>query len=186
MNVVFRKRYKENTLLQRAAKMAADTVLVICVAYMLMSLICTRAHIIGNSMNSLLQNGQTVLINKLPYAFSSPKRFDIIAFEAAGVNSSRVYVKRVIGLPGETVQIKDGKVFINGKQLENDVVTDDILTPGLVSDPVILGFDEYFVLGDNRNNSEDSRFSNIAMVKEENIIGSVWAIISPIRAFKFI
>ena len=182
----FRRRYKENTTLQRMAKLIADTIIVICAAYMVMALLCTRAHIIGNSMNDLLSNGQTVLMNKLPYAFPSPKRYDVIAFEASGVSSSRIYVKRVIGLPGETVQIKDGKVYINGKQLEDDVVDSDILTAGLAAEPVILGMDEYFVLGDNRNNSEDSRFSNIAMVKRDNIIGSVWAVMSPLRDFKFI
>ena len=93
----FRRRYKENTALQRTAKLIADTIMVICAAYMVMALLCTRAHIIGNSMNDLLSNGQTVLINKLPYAFTSPKRYDVIAFEASGVSSSRIYVKRVIG-----------------------------------------------------------------------------------------
>lgn len=186
MKVGFRKRYKENTLLQMSVKMAADAVIVICTAYMIMSLLCTRAHIIGNSMNDLLKNGQTVLINRVWYAVSSPKRFDVIAFDASGVNSSRVYVKRVIGLPGETVQIKDGKVYINGKILENDILSKDIMTAGLVAEPVTLGSDEYFVLGDNCNNSEDSRFSNIAMVKRDNIIGSVWAVVSPIKEIKLI
>jgi signal peptidase I len=137
-------------------------------------------------MNDTLENGQTVLINRLTHAFFSPSRYSVIAFEASGVNSSRVFVKRVIGLPGETVQIKDGRVYINDRVLEDDVVTTDILTAGLVSDPVTLGDDEYFVLGDNRNNSEDSRFSNIAMVKEENIIGNVWLVVSPIKSLKLV
>lgn len=186
MKVGFRKRYKENVLLQKSLKMAADAVIIVCTAYMIMSLLCTRAHIIGNSMNDLLKNGQTVLINRIPYAVSSPRRFDVIAFEASGVNSSRVYVKRIIGLPGETVQIKNGSVYINGQKLENDIISDDIMTAGLVAEPVMLGADEYFVLGDNCNNSEDSRFSNIAMVKKSNIIGSVWAVVSPIKEIKFI
>lgn len=182
----FKRRYKENVLLQGVCKFVIDTILVLCTAYTLMSFFCVRTHIIGNSMNDKLKNGQTVLINRVSHAYFKPKRYSIIAFEAPGVNSSRIFVKRVIGLPGETVHIKDGKVYINDHMLEDDVSTTDILTAGLASEPITLAEDEYFVLGDNRNNSEDSRFSNIAMVKEENIIGNVWLIVSPVKDFKFL
>lgn len=186
MAVGFRKRYRENVVLQRSAKLVADTIIVLCAAYMIILLTCQRAHIIGNSMNDVLVNNQTVLVNKLPYAISNPKRYDVIAFEAAGVNSSRIYVKRVIGLPGETVLIKDGKIFINENELTDDVVKMDILTAGLAKDPITLGVDEYFVLGDNRNNSEDSRFSNIGMVSKKEIVGKAWLVISPLKNMKII
>ena len=108
-------------------------------------------------------------------------------------NVSKYYVKRIVGLPGETVQIIDGLVYINGEPLEDDVIygfglTDEdgneiepekIYNAGLASEPVTLGYDEYFVLGDNRNNSEDSRFANVGNVKYSSIIGRIWAVSAP-------
>ncbi len=183
---IFRRRYKENVPVQRGFKLAADIVLVLCAGYMLMSLLCSRAHIIGNSMNEALMNGQSVLINRTAYAFVLPKRFDVIAFEAEGIHSSRIYVKRVVGLPGETVQIKEGKVYINGEPLSQDVVNMNILTAGIAAEPILLEPGEYFVLGDNRNNSEDSRFANIGMVRHDNIVGKVWLVVSPIRDLQIV
>ena len=102
-------------------------------------------------------------------------------------------MKRIVGLPGETVQIIDGLVYINGKPVEDDVIygfglkdedgneiePEKIYNAGLASEPVTLGYDEYFVLGDNRNNSEDSRFANVGNVKYSSIIGRIWAVSSP-------
>ena len=176
----FRRRYKENTTLQRMAKLIADTIIVICAAYMVMALLCTRAHIIGNSMNDLLSNGQTVLINKLPYAFTSPKRYDVIAFEASGVSSSRIYVKRVIGLPGETVQILSGMVYIDGMRLDEHYGDEIMENPGIAEEPLTLGEDEYFVLGDNRNNSSDSRASDVGLINRKDLIGRAWIRVWPL------
>jgi signal peptidase I len=116
----------------------------------------------------------------------SPKRYDVIAFKTSGTGFDKIYIKRVIGVPGDSVIIKNGKVYINGEELTDDVYTDTILTAGLAANTITLGDDEYFVLGDNRNNSEDSRFSNIGIVKKENIIGSAWLIASPLSRFGFI
>ena len=96
------------------------------------------------------------------------------------------YIKRVIGLPGEHVQIMDGKVYINGSVLEDDVSEDDILTAGLAAGELTLGENEYFVLGDNRNNSEDSRFANVGVVKKDDIVGSVWFIASPMKRMRLL
>ena len=96
------------------------------------------------------------------------------------------FIKRVIGLPGEHVQIMDGKVYINGSVLEDDGSEDDILTAGLAAGELTLGENEYFVLGDNRNNSEDSRFANVGVVKKDDIVGSVWFIASPMKRMRLL
>ena len=149
----FQRRYQENTRLLNICKYIADVCIVIVLAYVLVTFICCRSTVVGNSMEETLSNDNTVLINRISYAFNGPKRFDCIAFEQDSVDSSKIYIKRVIGLPGETVQIKDGRVYINDSQLD-DFVDTSILTPGVAANPYKLADDEYFVLGDNRNNSD--------------------------------
>lgn len=184
----FQRKYRENIILLKSAKFIVDIIMVVCVAFVLISFTCTKTTISGNSMNnpnkSSLENGDVLLINKMKYSFSQPSRYDVIAFERPNITSSKTYIKRVIALPGETIQIKDGKVYINDAVLNNDVSTDNIMTGGLASSPLTLGENEYFVLGDNRNNSEDSRFANIGTVKREDIVGAPWLIVSPISHFK--
>ena len=107
------------------------------------------------------------------YQFATPERNDVIVFRPNGNENSHYYVKRVIGLPGETIQIKQGKVYIDGSPYTEDVV-DDTLTAGIAEEEIVLGVDEYFVLGDNRENSEDSRSANIGNVSGEMIDGKAW------------
>ena len=182
----FQKRYQENTKLLNICKYAVDIMIVIILAYVLVIFICCRTTVVGNSMDETLSNNNTVLVNRISYAFSGPERFDCIAFHQDSVDSSKIYIKRVIGLPGETVQIKDGRVYINDEILEGDVTDTLILTPGIAANPYTLGKDEYFVLGDNRNNSEDSRYANIGNVKKEYIIGKAWFRFSGISDFGMI
>lgn len=182
----FQRRYQENTKLLNICKYVSDVILVIVTAYVLVTFLCCRTNVVGNSMNDTLANNDTVLVNRISYAFTGPDRYDCIAFEQDSVDSSKVYIKRVIGLPGETVQIKDGKVYINGEQLNDDINDISILTPGVAVNPYTLSKDEYFVLGDNRNNSEDSRFASVGMVKKSNIVGKVWMVIEPFSSFGFI
>jgi signal peptidase I len=184
--VAYRRRYYENKRLLFICKYIVDVIMVITAAYVLVSFIALRNTNVGNSMNPTLKDNDTVLINRFAYSITGPKRFDIIAFKVDGVNSSKIYIKRVIGLPGETVQIKDNKIFINGEEIKEDVVDTAILTAGLANSSLTLDKNEYFVLGDNRNNSEDSRFSSIGTVKSKNIIGKTWFILSPIKRLKFI
>lgn len=132
-----------------------------------------KTSMVGSSMEPVIYNGQEVLINKIAYNLSSPERFDVIVFKPNGNPNSHNYIKRVIGLPGESVQINQGKVYINGLLLENDVV-DDTLDGGIAANEIKLAKDEYFVLGDNRLNSEDSRSANIGNVKTSMIEGRAW------------
>ncbi len=124
--------------------------------------------------------------DKPVYLLSDPKPGDIVVFLPNGNEKSHYYVKRVIGIPGDTVQIKEGEVYVNGELFEDEDEFAPILDAELAAEPVKLEEDEYFVLGDNRNNSEDSRYANIGNVKKEYIIGKAWFIISPYDSMGFI
>ena len=123
-------------------------------------------------MEPVLKDGQTVLVDKLAYRLGEPERFDVIVFRDRR-EEGRYYMKRIVGLPGETVQIADGRVTIDGVLLEEPSEREEIRDARRASEPVVLGQAEYFVLGDNRNGSSDSRDSDIGNVSAEQIIGRV-------------
>lgn len=121
-----------------------------------------------------LISGQNVLVNRLSYRISSPKRGDVIAFYPGGNTDAHPYFKRVVAVPGDVVQILDGELMVNGVPDPDSDEYDKMEDAGIVEDPLTLGAGEYFVLGDNRNNSEDSRSAGIGAVKEATIIGRAW------------
>lgn len=133
-----------------------------------------RTSVIGGSMEPTLSNGQEILIDRFSYFFVSPGRGDVVVFLPNGNENSHYYVKRVIGLPGDTISIQDGYVMINGIIYDEDGKYDKMEDGGIAETEIILGEDEYFVLGDNRNNSEDSRSSNIGIVMRNYMIGKAW------------
>lgn len=133
-----------------------------------------KTNMVGDSMYPTLSDQDTILINKMAYLRKGPERFDVIVFEISGKEHSFYSIRRVIGLPGEKVQIRDGYVYINDEKLEEPINLDEVFIEGLGLDGVVLDEDEYFVLGDNRNDSEDSRFANIGNVVNTQIIGKAW------------
>ena len=139
-------------------------------------LFCRSPHRCGGAVHG----GYTeILVNRFIYKVTNPQPNDIIVFLPNGNEKSHYYVKRVIAVPGDTVQIRDGAVFVNGKPFPEEIQTADIEDPGLAEEELVLGDDEFFVLGDNRNNSEDSRYANIGNIKKEYIVGKAWFIVSP-------
>ena len=112
MSTLFQRRYQENTRLQSVCKMIVNIIMVIMSAYVIVTFMCDRTIISGGSMQPVIENEDTVLINRFAYSFTKPKRYSVAAFKLPGSNSSKVYVKRVIGLPGEKIQIKDGHVYL--------------------------------------------------------------------------
>lgn len=137
----------------------------------------------GTTMNPTIASGDALIINKTSYNFSEPKRYDIIAFRFKEGNK-KLIVSRIIGLPGETVQIIDGAVFINGTKLDKDIYGNSpIIFAGSVETPSLLGKNEYFVLGDNRGSGTDSRYIDIGNVKEEDIVGKLWIRGFPLAKF---
>ena len=133
----------------------------------------------GTSMEPTLHDGQHLLLEKLSYRFKDVERFDIIVFRPYYDEKDTFYVKRVVGLPGETVQIKDNIIYINDKPLV-DKYGENTFTDGKMAEKKIqLGDDDYFVLGDNREVSKDSREEEVGLLNEESIVGRVWLSIYP-------
>ena len=137
-------------------------------------------------MRPAVLDGDIVLVNRMIYDASKPKRGDIIVFKPNGNENARSYIKRIIGLPGETVQIKDGEIYIDGEKLEEKYETTAIEDAGTASEEITLDGDEYFVLGDNRRNSEDSRMADIGNVQRSEIEGKAWFVLLTKGNFGFI
>lgn len=156
---------------------------VIFLAYFIIYYALEKTNVIGISMEGTLYNDEPIIIDKFSYRISDPKRFDVIVFKQGGNEHSYYNIKRVIGLPGETVQLLGGYILINGLVIEDIVNAEPMMNYGLAEELITLEENEYFVLGDNRNNSEDSRFASIGNIRREEIIGKAFLRLSP---FNFI
>lgn len=162
-----------------------ETLFTIGLAFALVTFCLKQTKMPEASMSPTIESGTTTLVNTKAYFRNGPKRFDVIAFTTGDEDHEFCYIKRVIGLPGEKVQIKEGIVYINDTALEEVVnIKETMNLYGLAQNPIFLGEDEYFVLGDNRNNSEDSRFANIGNVSRGQIVGKVWMTFDPIHFVK--
>lgn len=160
-----------------------DIAVVISIAWFAVFAMGTQIRVSGQSMEPVLSQNEKVLMNRLSYRVMRPKRYDIVVFEKETENYN---IKRVIGLPGETVQIKDGFIYINNEKLDTLNDLGEAALAGLAEYPIILDKNEYFLLGDNRSGSEDSRFANVGNVKSRQIKGKVWLRIQPFSRFGLI
>lgn len=181
-----RKKDMNFPLLKEIFSWIIEIAIVLMMAFVLVYFIGMRTSVVGQSMSETLENGDQILVNRFMYKVIGPKANDVIVFLPNGNEKSHYYVKRVIGVPGDTVQIKDGRIYVNGTEFTEKVDVAAIEDAGLAADAVTLDDDEYFVLGDNRNNSEDSRYANIGNIKREYIIGKAWFVISTGDRFGFI
>lgn len=141
---------------------------------------------VGDSMNPVLKNGDVVLVDRIVYNAMAPKRGDIIVFKPKGNESVHYYTKRIIGLPGEDIEIIENRIYVDGGKLEEEYQTTDIDDVGIVDEKISLAEDEYFVLGDNRASSEDSRNADVGNVKRAYIYGKAWFVLSPWEDFGWI
>jgi len=174
-----------NKVWKEAINMALYLAGVLVLTWFIITFVGQRTQVSGGSMEPTLQDGDNLIVDKLTYRFREPERFDIIVFPFQ-YDSDTYYIKRIIGMPGETVQIdKAGAIYINGEVLEENYGKAVILPQyiGLAAEPVVLGEDEYFVMGDNRNSSSDSRMAVVGNIKRKNIIGRAWVRIWPFEKF---
>lgn len=152
----------------------AQILSVILLAFLCVFSFGIRTNVVGQAMADTLSNGDEVLINRLAYVVSAPKSNDVIVFLPNGNERSHYYIRRVIAVPGDTILIKNGVVYINGIMHDEKIEVVSMDEAGVAYKEITLGEDEFFVLGDNRNNSEDSRYANIGNIKREYIIGKAW------------
>jgi len=183
----FRRRKKINmSLTKEILTWVSEIVIVIMITLVFMYFFGFHTSVAGQSMLGTLKDGDEVLVNRFIYKIKQPKVNDIIVFLPNGNEKSNYYIKRVIGVPGDKVQIKNGAVYVNGELFEEIVDVPAIENAEMAEKEIIVGEDEYFVLGDNRNNSEDSRYANVGNVKKDYIEGKAWFVVSPFENFGFI
>ena len=155
--------------------------IVVCATYLIVTYVGQRTKVSGDSMQATLQDGDNLIVDKISYRFRDPKRYEIIVFPYRYAEDT-YYIKRIIGLPGETVQIIDGYVYIDGELLDEDYGLEVMNNPGNAAEPITLGEDEYFVLGDNSNRSADSRESSVGVLHRAELIGRAWVRIWPLKS----
>ncbi len=155
--------------------------IVLVATFLVVNYVGQRTMVIGTSMEPMLSDGDNLIVDKLSYRFEDPQRFDIIVFPFRYAEKT-FYIKRIIGLPGETIYIdENGSIYIDGEVLDEHYGKEVIVDPGRAYEPITLGVDEYFVMGDNRNNSSDSRDPVVGNIHRDEFVGKAWMRIWPLN-----
>ena len=155
--------------------------IVLVATFLVVNYVGQRTMVIGTSMEPMLSDGDNLIVDKLSYRFEDPQRFDIIVFPFRYAGQT-FYIKRIIGLPGETIYIDEsGRIYIDGEVLDEHYGKEVIVDPGRAYEPITLGVDEYFVMGDNRNNSSDSRDPVVGNIHRDEFVGKAWMRIWPLN-----
>ena len=179
-----RKRESEIIMaLKKIINTSLYLLMILGITWFILTFLAQKTIVNGTSMENTLYNGDHLIVDKISYRFKNPERFDIIVFPVE--QSKRTYyIKRVIGLPGETVTIDEkGIIYINNEELEESYGKEVIYSAGIANSEITLAADEYFVLGDNRNDSSDSRDEKVGNIKKSNILGKAWIRIWPFKSF---
>ena len=180
------RRAWEKTDIKKVLIWAAQIAAVVLLAYVFVRYFAVRVTCLDNGMNPQIRNQQSVLVNQVVYNASRPKRGDIIVFKPRGNEKDRYYVRRIIGMPGEELQIKKGVIYVNGKKMGDDYIDYNIADPGMADEPLKIPKDSFFVISDNQYNMEDSRSGNIGPVKRREVYGKAWFVSSISRQFGFL
>lgn len=173
LNFYHKKKKISTSLIREIFSWITVIFLAVFLAFVLTYFVGLRTNVIGVSMEPGLTNGQGILVNRFAYRMLSPKAGDVVVFLPNGNQNAHYYVKRVVAVPGQTVLIEDGILYVDGKPYDEEV-TDLIASAGIAENEIELESDEYFVMGDNFNSSEDSRSANIGPIHKSTIIGRAW------------
>ena len=177
-----KEKPEEKNILREIVSLLVYAAIVFGCTFLIITFVGQRTRVSGPSMNNTLHDGDQLILEKISYRFHDPERCDIVVFRYG----KTFYIKRVIGLPGETVQIVGDDIYINGSILEEDYGLEPIQNAKRAAEPVVLGEDEYFVMGDNRNNSSYSRDPQVGNIKRSDIVGRAWLRFWPLNQFGLI
>lgn len=180
----FNTRPEKNIFTDLILKWIIDIITVIAIAVFLLSFFGEKVTVSGNSMSDVVFDGQVLLINKISYKLGAPERFDVIVYRSS-LDKEKYIIKRIIGLPGEKIKIENNNIYINGELLE-DKYYKGTYESGYCSEEITIEDEHYFVLGDNRNLSEDSRFEYVGNISIEDIVGKAWLKVAPFNDAGFV
>ncbi len=178
----YEEEKREINIFKELFGMLIYIIIVLLLTFFIVTFVGQRTQVSGRSMESTLEDGDNLIVDKISYRFVAPKRFDIIVFPYQ-FSENVYYIKRIIGLPGETVQIIDSEIYINGEVLEENYGKETLISAGIAEEPIVLGEKEYFVMGDNRNHSSDSRDSDVGKIDKDTIVGRAFLRIWPFNHF---
>ena len=179
-----RKKNLRPSVIQKIIFGIGECILAFAIGCVLVYYFMTSLTCVGQAMEPSVNSGDQVLVNRFLYSLTAPKRGDVIVFKPNGNVNSHYYMRRVIGTPGDTVQVQEGFVYVNGELFETGTGSEQMEFAGVAEEEILLDKDEYFVLGDNRNASEDSRFANIGLIVRDDIVGEAWLRLNPFSIIK--
>lgn len=174
-----RRKVIHTSIIQNGLFWISECLLAFAIGCVLVYYFMTSLTCVGQAMEPTVESGAQVLVNRFIYSLASPKPGDVVVFKPNGNANAHYYMRRVIGVPGDTVQIKEGFIYVNGELFETGTGNEQMDDPGVAQEEILLGKDEYFVLGDNRNASEDSRNADIGNVRKQDIYGLAWFVRYP-------
>lgn len=174
------------SILKEILSTSVYLLVVLLITYLIVNYVGQRTQVVGSSMESTLSDGDNLIVDKITYRFRDPERYDVIVFPFK-YEKTTYYIKRIIGMPGEKIRIDDeGNIYVNDKMISEYYGREVIQDPGIARNEITLGKDEYFVMGDNRNNSTDSRDPMVGNIHRDDILGRAWLRIWPLNKFELL
>lgn len=178
-----KKKMAQKAIAKEILSNSIYILVVLALTLLIVKYVGQRTVVSGQSMQPTLYNNDNLIVDKISYRFDDPERFDIIVFPFA-YEEKTYYIKRIIGMPGETVRIDEaGNIYIDGQILEENFGAEIINDPGMAYTDIVIGENQYFVLGDNRNHSSDSRTPAVGLINRNDIIGKAFIRIYPFNEF---